>query len=116
MQVHYRCTRLPNVPGGAINGSARADRRGGWSTPGGDRARIPSAEPADKFNGRPLNRLNRAIATKYLPAEKKAAALALFLPLFLFLASTLAYSFTLFLSGSRFSFLFTSDRTERDYL
>lgn len=34
--------------------------RGGWPPiPGGNRARIPSAEPADKFNGRPLNRLNR---------------------------------------------------------
>lgn len=34
--------------------------RGGWPpTPGGNRARIPSVEPADKFNGRPLNRLNR---------------------------------------------------------
>jgi len=39
---------------------ARRSAAGGWPpTPRGSRARIPSAEPADKFNGRPLNRLNR---------------------------------------------------------
>lgn len=63
VQVHYRHTpgyRMYRVA--AINGPDSS--RGRWPTevpsyPGGDRARIPGAEPADKFNGRPLNRLNR---------------------------------------------------------
>jgi len=53
---------------------------GGWPpTSGGNRARILSAEPADKFNGRPLNRLNRDSDEIFTWRKKTEHSLFLFL-------------------------------------
>lgn len=108
MQVHYRRTRLPNVPGGAINGPAASVGRGveGERGPapiplGGSEHGIPCAEPADKFNGRPLNRLNRDSDEIFTCGKKDAFYFSL-----VFLSLFLSFSLSIFIPRSS---LFTSN-------